>query len=110
MMSASHWMPFWHEVRSQSSRPFSTSSTNWYWSFGSHWRNASFSSDEFTVIVQMVFFSACAAGIQSAASNAPATKILEEERIESIVLGPQPEFSQRPRHVPTHQPDFRRRP
>src|SRR5215471_7685653 len=54
----SHWTPARHADESQSGRPCSTSSTNWYLSDGRLRRNASFSSGELTVMVQTVAFAA----------------------------------------------------
>jgi hypothetical protein len=58
-----------HDEASQSDRPFSTSSTNRYLSFGRFCRNVSFSSEEFTVIVHTVFTSARATPGTSAAKR-----------------------------------------
>ena len=56
MTSTSHCTLRLQEERSQSGRPFSTSSTNSYSPFGRRARNVSFSSAELTVMVQTVFF------------------------------------------------------
>src|SRR5438034_11791091 len=95
----SHWMPFWHDERSQSVRPFSTSSTNSYWSRGRRCRNASLSSEELTVIVQTVFFSAWDSAPQkAAASTARSASFLDvgmarfSSRTTTLTAGPPPCF------------------
>src|SRR5690242_619690 len=70
MSSTSQRTPLRHADASQSGRPRSTSSTNWYWSAGRLRRNVSRSSGELTVIVQTVLRSACTTSGQTLVTKA----------------------------------------
>src|SRR4030095_4412692 len=97
MINMSHWTPARHADESQSGRPCSTSSTNWYLSAGRLRRKASFSSEELTVIVQTVVLSACAGAAAKQSATRGRTRAVRECM---VAYGIPMEFA------PLHRGDF----